>query len=449
MKDLTQETEDFKTKIDLGKIMEQRYGYDFDKKKSNVSYDAYTKGDKKSAEREVLLVKKMPNGHQMYINPMDTADRGTVIDLVMKRDGLNMRDTAEVLRKEMGSKDFTRAKEVPINRAKTEELKATYFRVKPLNDTSLLERRGISKETYQNSVFKGTFGNRESTFKGVNGEITYNNLAFPLKNEKGTVGLDLKNDGFKGSLKGSNKANAVWRSRLPKLESKPTMIITESPIDAMAHNQIKKTPNPLYVATNGHLTQGQMHVIKKLIAEREPKKIILANDNDKAGKMFNGNLIGRLDGFKKENGNKDVDVIAHTIQESKTTARTDLYVRHENGPGVEKFERELKSNLIEANKGHNGGTFPRFFLEKTKMEQDSEKVKELYSIRFADNKSNMEVMEKTIMKVRDIDENRVSIDVAKGKDFAEDLQQDSNKQKNRQQEQGKAETKKKDQGMSM
>jgi DNA primase len=69
--------------------------------------------------------------------------------------------------------------------------------------------------------------------------------------------------------------------------------VKESPIDALSHKQeLNEKDNTLYICTCGSLTKGFKENIERVFAEANERgqKVILAFDNDLAGKRMQGTL---------------------------------------------------------------------------------------------------------------------------------------------------------------
>jgi|GEM_PF-2602352 len=297
----------FKEEIPLVPLATSRYGYEVTDKARNDSWFKLERGP------EVLIVSQK-DGHDLFVNPRDTKDSGSVVDFVKSRDNLNLGQTRQQLRSYLGEggpeqdRSTYAAKPAPLPQVRQEvrgpdanlpddpkerrdELLRRGLGVQPvLTDRTFLRDRGLSDETIGAPAFQGR------VFTSQNGP--HKNTVFPLINEAGYASYEEKNHNFKSMMPGAK--DGVWVSKPTAGKDTPVerVVIGESAIDQMSKYQLEqaggKGPNTLYIATSGTVTQRQVELIQKIIDKQQPREVALASDNDNAGRRFNINYLNDL-----------------------------------------------------------------------------------------------------------------------------------------------------------
>jgi len=104
----------------------------------------------------------------------------------------------------------------------------------------------------------------------------------------------------KGKLfaKGIGRGNKVWLGRASK-QTIEQLIITESPIDALSYFQLYRPEKALFIATCGSLTREFKASIPSFLKRIGVRKVVLAMDNDEAGKRYTDTLSSLLSGKVK------------------------------------------------------------------------------------------------------------------------------------------------------
>jgi len=205
-------------------------------------------------------------------------EQGSIIDLVQ----LHMKnaDLKSSLRfvenflinnekiKQYAAKNHIAASEVDAA-SETKRLKE-YHNVSDLTDSTFLTKnRGISEDTINAPEFKGTIFNVKSE-KG-----NFQNTAFPINSERGLIGFEVRNEGFKSVL--DYKHDGVWTSQIDREKPVTKIVVTESAIDSLSHYQLhnKKSDQPefvlqensnnFYVSTAGNVSPRQIQLIDTLV----------------------------------------------------------------------------------------------------------------------------------------------------------------------------------------
>ncbi|MBJ6111299.1 toprim domain-containing protein [Hymenobacter sp. BT523] len=300
-----QELDRFKQSIDLVDYATRRHGYDVKKAGPRGHWHQLEK------DGEMLIVSR--NGdHQVYLNPGDDRDSGSIIDFVKTRENQTLGQVRQTLRQYLGEPEQgwqaatsppppAPAAYAPKPTGPTEMESEAERRARlvaavmgthaSLTDRSYLHQRHLSDETIDSPAFQGrVFTSQQGNFR---------NTAFPLYNEHGIATVEQRNNEYKHLLQ--LPKTGVWVSHPTEGKDTPVqrLVVSESPVDAMSYHQLhhrgaQGQPNTLYVATSGTVTERQVELIQKLIDKQEPKEVVLANDNDAAGRRFNINYLNEL-----------------------------------------------------------------------------------------------------------------------------------------------------------
>lgn len=163
---------------------------------------------------------------------------------------------------------------------KNQETKVTDFTpyFSPLEHIGFLQARGFSEKVLADPILTGRIGNVTGT----------QDIALPIFDAEGKmVGLEKRNKSTKLYVAGSQKGIGVWHSNVP--DSIERVLITESPLDCIAHHQMMPNPHTLYIAHGGNLCKGQIETINTLLHNIKGKvnlkkfQFMLGADNDLAG----------------------------------------------------------------------------------------------------------------------------------------------------------------------
>lgn len=299
------ELDRFKRAIDLVDYA-QRHGYQVKKEGKQGNWHQLQK------DGEMLIVTRKDD-HQVYLNPGDDRDKGSVIDFAKTRGadghGLNLGQVRQELRQYLDGNpappceyaqpvDIARLNNLPVGpeqeRQAQEERKTRLISEvlgvnKELTDRTYLHSRGIEDKTIDSPAFQGRI------FTAQQNE--HKNTAFPLYNEQGLASVEQKNNGYQNLL--AVPKNGVWVSH--PTEGKDTkvdrIVVSESAIDSLSHYQLKneqERKNTIYIATSGQPTEAQIALIQRVIDKQEPKEVVLANDRDAGGRQFNINYLNEL-----------------------------------------------------------------------------------------------------------------------------------------------------------
>lgn len=232
-----------------------------------------TTGDK------IIIVNAQSTSNQGYFNPRDDKDKGTLINFVHYRLGTlfpmmsGQTDAKSInailydyLRLPISKRNRLLEKTTSIIKHYQERKFILPGWITPLNDTSYLQSRRINDKTIFDEIFNGRIFNAS-----VGG---FCNIGFPYydKNDH-IIGCELRNTDFKKMLSGSDRSNSVWHSNLP--ENLESVILTESPIDALSYHQLKGKKDSMYVSFGGSVSDKQLDLLMRFFLQS--KRIQISN----------------------------------------------------------------------------------------------------------------------------------------------------------------------------
>jgi|GEM_PF-2739459 len=281
----------YKARIDLVEFAQWK-GYGINLEKTSRNYAVLKK------EGDIIIVfQNRTTGYQGYFNPNDANDTGNILNFEFNRSKRDWRAVFGALDNFLNESEAGKIKIRRTHLRPTPPPEAVFdasydFGFQEPFDLSYLNRRGISTATLSVACFKGQVFNGPFIHNG----ITYVNTLFPLRNQTGVVAAIIRNVQYNKIERA--RGDACWVSNLDTNNTdNVTMVITESPIDALSYHQLFPAgalEQRLYVATAGNLSESQPQYIQYLIEVYQPRKVVLANDNDKAGFFQNVKLMGLL-----------------------------------------------------------------------------------------------------------------------------------------------------------
>lgn len=259
----------------------QTLGYERDCKKSSRSVSVL----RRASDNDKLLVRTDSDGHSVYISERDKSDRGSLVDFVMTRLGVNLGEARKELRT-WANLPFHSAQtpiQPSLQRVLTHEpdrakLKAVWGAATWNPDHPYLLLRGLDRGTLADPRFLDCYR-----------QDSRGNAVFPHFDLSGLSGLEIRNKDIK--LFGAGGRKGLWLSRNVKTASR--IVVTESPIDALSHFALRVDATdtfwPLaYVAFGGGLGTRQKELLTILInrALERGAQVIVGGDNDPAGDQY-------------------------------------------------------------------------------------------------------------------------------------------------------------------
>jgi hypothetical protein len=242
---------------------------------------------------KIIIVNAGSKSNQGYFNPHNGQDKGTLINFVRNRIGSvfpyqSGMSEVRIINAVLYNHQHLPIPEKKMLQSRSRDVEEAYklkeFRLPggltELRDPGYLYFRGIKSEIIDSSLFEGKIFN----VKGND----FNNLGFPYNNAEGKIiGFELRNRDFKYVVEGSDRSVGIWHSNIPNTVH--SVILTESPIDALSYHQLKGKENSLYISFGGSVAAGQLETCKRIITRVNPGpdlKIISAVDNDKMGRLY-------------------------------------------------------------------------------------------------------------------------------------------------------------------
>jgi hypothetical protein len=290
--------EDFRREISIIELA-SAHGYVLEYKKGLRTPVLYHPAQE---DRIIILDPRNP-ANQGYWNPVNEADKGSLIHFVKNRLGKlfplqagasEIANVNRVLYQYLRVDPFVRQQNRQlINYEALENLETAGFlpeayALKPLVQTGFFTHRDIALETLKRPEFAGAIFNVQHTDPQRPG-LKYSNTAFPyfVAAHERMVGLEIRNSNYKSHAEGSDRSHGVWHSNLPaKLER---IVLVESALDALSYQELKQQTNNLYISFGGNLTLNQIQTIKELKSRGHAARnfhFVCATDNDRNGAYY-------------------------------------------------------------------------------------------------------------------------------------------------------------------
>jgi hypothetical protein len=245
-----------------------------------------------------------------YFSARDARDKGTIIDFIQNRQGLNLGQVKSRLRDWLGHPQPERVdrkyKDLNAGKRDVQAVQRYIQSTKPISDTEYLESRHIGPDTI--------FGPR---FDGTIKQDRRGNTVFLHRNCQGLCGAELKNHGFTGCPKDSVKG--VWHSNLKADDNR--LILCEAGIDNLSYHILHGKDRDRHISTAGNFSAEQQKIVK-LAIEKMPSgsHIVAAFDNDNQGEKYAQTIAGMVPDDKQYHRhspvNKDWNDDLKTMYES-------------------------------------------------------------------------------------------------------------------------------------
>jgi hypothetical protein len=352
-----------KFEINLVEYVKQ-YGYEVNRQKSSAT-DVILQKKEGDLTLDTIGVRYYPATGYKYWTAMDSSDKGSLIDFEINKNRLDFNSPegkrelfakideflGNVNQMNFALKPAQIATEAVVQKQITEK----ELNFLPLTDTRYLEGRGITESAYRSPEFQGQVFNEQVILKGK----TYMNTVFPIRNEEVLLAKIRRNDeemGYRGGQFNQiqeKRANGIHVSNFPSGRLDKLYLI-ESPIDALSYFELKmkeiraKNENVAFISTVGHPSNSAYNTIQKFINASEPKQLISLMDNDRAGKVFTINLIGRLSKPNTERRPQELSnhIKAEINVSQKTEATLSLYFSYDTDEKRQAMAESLKEKLL-------------------------------------------------------------------------------------------------------
>lgn len=313
-------------------------GYEIKREKSSKNSITMTNSNK-----DTIVISRTYNGHYLYFNPNDNADRGNIYSFCKNR-GIRLKD---LLSNKINIKDLKHnlSESKDINNDKILDDFKALNSLK--NENFLVSKRLIDKEilsSFLHSMKQDNFHNvciPTYTIKKIrdintkiliqSGYMTY--LKSPLKKDK--EGIELKKP-LKQICYGK-KGLELLKSKDSKKADIKNIIISESAIDSLSLLELKNlNPNEtLLCSTNGTFTASHKEGLLYLKDEIKNVTFLLSFDSDEKGLRFSKEIKELL----KEN----VEVLKPSLKDFNDDLIVSKFLRLNKSFSINELEKSLNS----------------------------------------------------------------------------------------------------------
>lgn len=249
-------------------------------------------------DSDKLLVTMGQDGHWIYRNERNHDDHGSIIDFVMRQQGINLGEARKELRtwanlpfhpaqastrmsgqSVLEQPDKTgQSGNVPLCPDARERIQFAWDKSEWSAEPAYLISRGIPASVRNDPRFAGCW---RISSKGA--------VLFPHRDMSGICGLEIRGDGVKVFSRGGHKG--LWLSA--NIKTCLRIVITESPIDCLSFHALRLDATdaiwPLgYAAFGGGLGNRQKSLLGALVSRAQDRgaEVIIATDNDPAGDEY-------------------------------------------------------------------------------------------------------------------------------------------------------------------
>jgi hypothetical protein len=275
-----EELERFKTEISLAEVA-SAYGYQLDGKESSRASLVM----RRLADNDKIVIGH-EGGHDVFFGVRNEQQNGSVIDFVMRQEGISLGRARQVLRKWLDSpaaffpgesgRRYGNLKPEPVPKDCT-AIHARWLRMRPYNGTfcrNYLEKeRGLSADTIRQFSERIRIDGR-------------GNVVFRHDDLHNVTGWEVKNrNHFTGFAGSGNKALFGVKVGYPQKEQAPLIVVAESAIDAMSYYQLHPAPG-FYLSFGGNMSPEQPALLEYVLHRYPAARIIAATDNDREGEKY-------------------------------------------------------------------------------------------------------------------------------------------------------------------
>lgn len=209
--------------------------------------------------------------------------------------------------------------------------------------------RKISEETLNSKPFKDLV----KSYQPINQKFFC--IGIPLLNtEENIVGVNKimtieNSDFYNEKLFEPGSDNRLGFSKSNRLERTDKFVIMESTWDSMAHYELKAPGNTEYISSNGEVGLHKAHAIISYIEARGVNNIILANDNDTKGHLFDLMFLCQLvPNLKFKDVNKETVTVSIIFNDNVDSVKIrDLVDNTRQKNSIVKDENSVSTDLCE------------------------------------------------------------------------------------------------------
>lgn len=246
-------------------------------------------------DADKLLVTQGNDGHWIYRNERNHDDHGSILDFVMRQQGVNLGEARKQLRvwanlpfhpaqHQSGSDKTGQTANVPLcpddalSKSDRQRLQSGWNKSTWNPEPDYLLSRLIPRSVLNDARFNDCW---RISSKGA--------VLFPHRDLSGLCGLEIRGDRLKVFSKGGKKG--LWVSA--NIKTCLRLVITESPIDCLSFHALHRDATdaawPLgYAAFGGGLGNRQKALLGALISRCVDRgaEVLIGTDNDSAGDEY-------------------------------------------------------------------------------------------------------------------------------------------------------------------
>ena len=262
------------------------------------------------------VIAKLDGDHWVYFGLHDRSDNGSICDFVQRRIGGSLGHVRKWLREATNQEILSpTARPLTLPEPAPVDLDHCYKKSKAVWQSAVwnpepayLRCRGLAPATLNDPRFRDCWRVDRS-----------GNVLFPHHDQRGICGYERRGPDCK-SL-GAGVKRGLWKSANLWSASTTEVVITESPIDALSHYQLKGG-SLAYVATGGSLGSRQIELLTllfKRVLRSDRVWITVGTDNDPAGDAMFEQIqqIAPMQIYRQSAVGKDwSDDLAWTIREN-------------------------------------------------------------------------------------------------------------------------------------
>ena len=408
----------------------QAQGYELNKQKSTAT-DVILQKHQQGEVVDTIGVRYYPQTGYKYWTAMDSSDKGSLLDFEKNKNRLDLNSTEgkrslyekidEFLGNAPAQKISLKPAEPKTAMLVEKRLTDRELHLLPLEDTRYLEGRGISEKTYRSPEFQCQVYNEKVELRSK----TYTNTVFPIRNEDVLLAKIRRNDeelGYRGGQFNKiqeKRENGIHTSNFPNAPL-DKLYLAESPIDALSyfelhHKEIRaKNQQVAFISTVGNPSHSAYNTMQKFINEANPKEIVSILDNDRAGRAFTINLLGKLSKPEQDLSNH---IKAEMNVSQKTEATLSIHFSYDTDAKRQAMAKSLKENLLEplqkAIPEGSEATIKVTTLTKSAHHAHLE-------IKFGYDNHNLQLVEKGLIQAKGLEQG-FSLEHPKQKDWNDEL----------------------------
>ena len=242
----------------------------------NISYLTHPDG-------EQIYIRTRANNYDQYIITGSDRTRLTLIDLVQKRQNVDLTEALDILQNYHGLRNISQSQAYRtgikpvldvLAAQKQRKIKSQLARFAVAKSSSYLESLGIETETLLEDRFIGT----------ILTDTKRSRVVFPHQNHEGFTGYQ----GIAKNVNGFSRdgTKSLWQSNFA--QSDRHLVIVASPIDALAHYQLHRQAQTRYIALSHKPSSTQLELGLDMARSfiRQGGIVTAASSNNSAGEQI-------------------------------------------------------------------------------------------------------------------------------------------------------------------